>query len=122
MLKFNRLPIVRKVNRRDFKQYIACKLAIYICFWFFNLLVDPRIAFFLYTRYEKISIFTNIEKAEQVQWELNQVIIAVSTLLGFYLPLVISEIADKVLSLYISRLETTVLRYTTHYCVITCLT
>ena len=63
-----------------------------------------------------------MQKAEQVQWELNQVIITVSTLSGFNLLLVISEIADKVLSLYISRLETTVLRYTTHFCVITCLT
>ena len=50
---------------------------------------------FLYIRYEKISIFTNIEKTEQAQWELNQVIIIVSTLSGFHLPLVISEIADK---------------------------
>ena len=72
--------------------------------------------------YGKISIFTNIQNAEQVQWELSQVIITVSTLSGFHLPLVISEIADKVLSFYISRLETTVLRFTTHYCVITCLT
>ena len=50
---------------------------------------------FLYIRYGKISIFTNIEKTEQAQWELNQVIIIVSTLSGFHLPLVISEIADK---------------------------
>ena len=61
---------------------------------FLTFLSNQRLLF-LYIRYEKISIFTNIEKTEQAQWELNQVIIIVSTLSGFHLPLVISEIADK---------------------------
>ena len=51
MLKFNRLPIVRKVNRWDFKQYIhvACKLAIYIYVFGFLIFLSIQGLRFLYT-------------------------------------------------------------------------
>ena len=47
ILNFNRLPIVRKLDGRDFKQYIVCKLDIYVFAWFFYLL-NQGLLFFIH--------------------------------------------------------------------------
>ena len=79
----------------------------------FLTLSNQGLHFFIHPVWKNFHFYKH-RKSRQVQWELNQVI-TVSTLSGFHLLLVISEIADKVLSSYVSRLETIALHNSLHY-------
>ena len=61
---------------------------------FLTFLLNQGLLFFIHPVWKNFYFYKH-RKTEQAQWELNQVIIIVSTLSGFHLPLVISEIADK---------------------------